>query len=384
MTATNSKIKVMHVISRMNVGGPAVMISDSVRGLDSSLFDQKIFAGECEPEEADYLKTHGKDIDAIMVKGLGRKINLSGDLHALIQLTKAIRQYRPDIIHTHASKAGLLGRIAVILSRCNVISVHTFHGHILFGYFGAIKSHIFTYIERILAGKTDVLIAVGQKVSEDLLAAKIGRVEQYRVIHPGVVEPNIYSMKFAHEQLHLDIPKGNLVCGYFGRVTNIKRPDRFLEVVQKSSQKSLPISFFIAGEGDLSQFVKKQINDLELPVRWLGWQTDVGIVMSALDILVICSDNEGLPLSAIEAGYNSKLVIGTNVGSIPEVVIDEVTGFITEKDGDQMVQILENIANNEFDLREMGDAAKKRIENNFSLSNYLDKISRLYTELTSP
>jgi glycosyltransferase involved in cell wall biosynthesis len=157
-----------------------------------------------------------------------------------------------------------------------------------------------------------------------------------------------------------------------------------LEVVQKSSQKSLPISFFIAGEGDLSQFVKKQINDLELPVRWLGWQTDVGIVMSALDILVICSDNEGLPLSAIEAGYNSKLVIGTNVGSIPEVVIDEVTGFITEKDGDQMVQILENIANNEFDLREMGDAAKKRIENNFSLSNYLDKISRLYTELTSP
>lgn len=384
MTAKNSKIKIMHVISRMNVGGPAVMISDSVRGLDSDLFEQKIYAGECEPGEADYLQTHGQDIKAIIVKGLGRKINIKGDLPALFALIKAIRQEKPDIVHTHASKAGLLGRTAAILSMSNVKLVHTYHGHILFGYFGKMKSHFFVWLERILAKRTDVLISVGIKVSSDLLAAKIGTLEKYTVVYPGVVQPNQYTKKFAQEQLHLDFPQGNLVCAYFGRVTNIKRPDRFLEIALKASQKSLPISFFIAGEGNLSQEIKSQIKELDLPIKWLGWQTDVGLVMSALDVLVICSDNEGLPLSAIEAGYNSKVVIGTAVGSMSEIIIDKVSGFITEKNTTNMVETLEFILSNDSILQEIGDFARKKVEKDFSLSNYLFQISRIYTNLVGP
>ncbi|ASY20500.1 glycosyltransferase [Candidatus Planktophila vernalis] len=381
MTASNSKIKIMHVISRMNVGGPAVMISNSIQMLDSDMFEQKVFAGECESGEADYLQTHGQEIDVTMVKGLGRKINLRGDLYALISLTNAIKRDRPDIIHTHASKAGLLGRTAAVLSRHNVHLVHTFHGHILFGYFNKLKTTIFVCIERILAKKTDVLIAVGHKVAADLLAAKIGRPDKYVVVHPGVIQPKEYLKNFAHEQLGLDFPESNLVCGFFGRVTGIKRPDRFLELVQKSSQRSLPISFFIAGEGDLSQSIRSQINDLNLPVKWLGWQADVGLVMSALDVLVICSDNEGLPLSAIEAGYMSKLVIGTNVGSISEVISDEITGFITERESNEVVEILELLLRNQSMLKEMGISAKEKIENQFGLSKYLAEMSRLYISL---
>lgn len=359
------------------------MISDSVRGLDSGLFEQKIYTGECENGEADYLQTHGQDLEAIIVTGLGRKINLKGDVSALFALIKAIRQEKPDIIHTHASKAGLLGRTAAILSVRKVKLVHTYHGHILFGYFGRIKSLVFVFIERLLAKKTNVLIAVGHKVSTDLLAAKIGTVAKYAVIYPGVVQPTAYSMKFAQEKLDLNIPEGNLVCAYFGRVTNIKRPDRFLEIVQLSLEKSLTVSFFIAGEGDLSQTIKDQINEIGLPIKWLGWQTDVGMIMSALDILVICSDNEGLPLSAIEAGYMSKIVVGTNVGSIPEIVSDKVTGFITEKNSFEVVDVLDLLIKNPLMREEMGAAAKRKIENNFTLSKSLSEISRLYIDLSA-
>ena len=384
MTSSNSKIKVMHVISRMNVGGPAVMISNSIRMLDSDVFEQKIFSGECEPGEADYLQTHGHDINATIIKGLGRKIDLKADLFALNSLVKAIKRERPDIIHTHASKAGLLGRTAAIISRCDVKLVHTFHGHILFGYFGRVKSLIFVYIERVLARKTDVLIAVGHKVASDLLAAKVGRLDKFVVIYPGVVEPSGYSSKFAREQLSITVPEGNFVCGFFGRITSIKRPDRFLEVVLESSQKSLPITFFIAGEGDLSQSIKSQIDALGLSVNWLGWQTDVGLVMSALDFLLICSDNEGLPLSAIEAGYMSKVVISTDVGSVAEVITHKVTGFVTKKDSDEMVMVLEQLLENHSMLEEIGAAAKLKIGNQFSLSNSLGEISRLYVDLVSP
>jgi glycosyltransferase involved in cell wall biosynthesis len=381
MTSSNSKVKVMHVISRMNVGGPAVMISNSIRMLDSDMFEQKVFTGECEPGEADYLQTNGHDINVTMVKGLGRKIDLRGDLYALISLVKAIKRDQPDIIHTHASKAGLLGRTAAILSRSNVKLVHTFHGHILFGYFGKIKSLIFVCIERVLARKTDVLIAVGNKVAIDLLAAKVGRVEKFVVIYPGVVEPTEYSSKFAREQLSISVPEGNFVCGFFGRITSIKRPDRFLEVVLKATEKSLPVTFFIAGEGDLSQSIKNQIDALGLSINWLGWQTDVGLVMSALDFLLICSDNEGLPLSAIEAGYMSKVVISTDVGSVSEVVTNEVTGFITEKNSDEIIAVLEQLLENHSKQKEFGAAARIKIENQFSLSNSLEKISRLYLDL---
>lgn len=384
MTANDSKIKIMHVISRMNVGGPAVMIVDSIRMLDAHKFEQKLFAGECEPGEADYLQTQAQDIDAIFVKGLGRKIDIKGDLQALVSIMREIKKYKPDIIHTHASKAGLLGRAAAILARSDVKLVHTFHGHILSGYFGRFKSHVFIFIERILARYSDVLIAVGKKVKMDLLAAKIGQHEQFVVIYPGVKPPKQYTKQFAREKLGLDYPEGQLVCAFFGRITNIKRPDRFLEVVRISQENSFPISFFIAGEGDLSNAMKDEIDVSNLPIKWLGWQNDVGLVISALDFLLICSDNEGLPLSAIEAGYLSKVVISTDVGSIAEVISDGVTGFITEKDSNDIIKSIEYLLKVNSNFEKIGAAAKNKIEKEFTLTIFLDEISRLYTRVAPP
>jgi len=378
MTANDSKIKIMHVISRMNVGGPAVMIVDSIRMLDARKFEQKLFTGECEPGEADYLQTQAQDIDAIYVKGLGRKINIKGDLNALVSLKREIKKYQPDIIHTHASKAGLLGRTAAILARSNVKLVHTFHGHILSGYFGKYKTQVFVVLERILAKKTDVLVTVGLKVRDDLLVAKIGVFKKYKVIYPGVKVPEKFSKEIARELLKIDVPEGNIVCAFFGRVTKIKRPDRFLEVVRESQQKSLPVSFFMAGDGDQSNLTRLSIEKSNLDVRWLGWQGNVGLVLSAADVLIITSDNEGLPLSAIEAGMTSLPVISTNVGSIKEIIVEGKTGFITERRVDDIVAKLKTLTEDLTLIPTLGKSAQMRVQSHFSSEQYITSLENLY------
>lgn len=378
MTLNDSKIKIMHVISRMNVGGPAVMIVDSMDMLNVNKFQQKLFTGECEPGEADYLGAQTQDIDAVFVKGLGRKINVKDDLHALISLMKEIKKYQPDIIHTHASKAGLLGRTAAILSRSDVKLVHTFHGHILSGYFGKYKTQVFVVLERFLARKTDVLVTVGVKVREDLLEAGIGASKQYKVIYPGVKVPEIFPKKFAREMLEIEVPEGNIVIIYFGRVTQIKRPDRFLEVVQESQLISLPITFVMAGDGDQSEKTRLNIEKLNLDVRWLGWQGNIGLVLSAADVLLITSDNEGLPLSAIEAGMCALPVISTNVGSINEIIVDGETGFVTKQSHKDIVDKLQALTQDTSRIPILGKSAQIRIHANFSSEQYIASLEKLY------
>ena len=381
MTAIHSQIKIMHVISRMNVGGPAVMISESIRMLDSNRFEQKLYTGDCEPWEADYLGTHAQDINSIRVRGLGRKVNFAGDMTALIILYRAIKEYQPDIVHTHASKAGVLGRLAAILSRQNCKLVHTFHGHILFGYFGKSKTKIFATIEKVLAKKTDVLVAVGMKVRDDLLKAKIGVLKQYLVIYPGVKKPQSYNKELARQLLGIEVPDRNLVCAYFGRLTQIKRPDRFLSVAKECQELSLPISFFMAGDGDETGNTRKAIEKYGLNVTLLGWQEDVGLVLSAADILLITSDNEGLPLSAIEAGMVSLPVISTDVGSIREIVVDGETGFIAERNYLDIVSKMLILIENFSLTSTLGESAHTRTQSMFSSEQYIRSLEKLYQSM---
>ena len=381
MTPSTSKIRIMHIISRMNVGGPAVMISESLRLLDPVKFEQRLYAGACDESEANYIETQAPDILAIKVKGLGRKLNFYEDFTALVILISEIKCFRPNIIHTHTSKAGLLGRVAKIVSRHNCKLIHTYHGHILFGYFGKLKTKVFIRLERILAKKTDVLISVGIKVRDELLNARIGNLEQYTVIYPGVEPPIFFPKDSARDQLGLDFPEGNLVCAFFGRITNIKRPDRFLDVVQECKSRTLAVSFFIAGDGDLSQLINANIKLRALPVQMLGWQSNVGKVLSAADVLIISSDNEGLPLSAIEAGMLSIPVISTNVGSIQEVIINNKTGIITGKSVPEIADALARLASNPYLRKEMGRQSQNLMQKNFSCVQYINKLENLYSDL---
>ena len=150
-------IRVMRIIARMNVGGPAVQVSGLMRGLNSNEFDHRLYTGFCATDEADYLDSVATDVSAMRIEGLGRRVNLGGDIRAFLSLVKAIREFKPHIIHTHTAKAGFLGRVASLISLQKTVRVHTFHGHLLSGYFGSFKRILVIIAEKSLAFVTHQL-----------------------------------------------------------------------------------------------------------------------------------------------------------------------------------------------------------------------------------
>ena len=353
----------MRVIARMNVGGPAVQVSGLMRGFNSIDFDQRLFTGFCASDEADYIDTIATDIKALRIDGFGRRVNLGGDLHALFSLVKEIRKFKPHVIHTHTAKAGFLGRIASIVSLHRSIRVHTFHGHLLNGYFGRFKRFLVIMVEKLLALFTHQLLAVGDKVRKDLLAAGVGNPKKFGLMPPGLQISQLLNKKDAQEKYSLS--RQTLNCAYIGRVTKIKRPDRFLDVVKELKRRGVGIEFFMAGDGDLLGYCRARIAREDLPVKILGWQSNIELVLSAADFVVLTSDNEGTPLSLIQAGMAGLPVVSTRVGSVPEVVLDGTTGIVTSVDVKSIADALEKLASSDELRARMGAAAKE-----FTFANY--------------
>ena len=163
-------LRVMHVIARMNVGGPAVLVADLMRSVDSGKFEQVLVTGYCDENESDYLDEVATDIAAIRIVGLGRSVSVIKDLLAFTGLIREIKRFDPDVIHTHTAKAGVLGRIAGLIARPSAKRVHTYHGHLLHGYFGAGKTRVVVLIEKILSWISNGLISIGTNVMNDLLS----------------------------------------------------------------------------------------------------------------------------------------------------------------------------------------------------------------------
>jgi glycosyltransferase involved in cell wall biosynthesis len=376
---TRGPIRVMRLIARMNVGGPAVQVSGLMRGFNSSEFDHRLYTGFCAADEADYLDSIATDVKAIRIEGLGRRISFGGDIKAFISLVKIIRDFKPHVIHTHTAKAGFLGRIASFVSLQKSIRVHTYHGHLLNGYFGSFKRLLVIITERFLATITSQLLAVGDKVREDLLKEGIGKREKFGVMPPGL-EIGILPLKAESKALY-SLNSDRLQCAFIGRVTQIKRPDRFLDVVSEIKEREVDLDFFIVGDGELLETCRKRIATEELPVSVLGWQSNIERVLSAADIVVLTSDNEGTPLCLIQAGMAGLPVVTTNVGSVPEVVLDNVTGIITELDVQQIVDALENLANNHALRTQLGNSAQEFTLANFGVRRLVHDHEKLYKGL---
>jgi glycosyltransferase involved in cell wall biosynthesis len=375
------RIRVMRVIARMNMGGPAVQVSGLMRGLNASLFDHRLYTGFCAANEADYLDVVATDVYAVRIEGLGRRVNLVGDLRAFFSLVKAIRDFKPDVIHTHTAKAGFLGRIASIVSLHPSIRVHTFHGHLLNGYFGTFKTSLVILAEKILGNFTDYLLAVGNKVRQDLQAAGIGYSKNFELMPPGL-EINLLPRKKDAQAIY-GLPSHMLQCAYIGRVTQIKRPDRFLDVVAEVKKRRIEIEFLMAGDGELLETCRERIAAEELPVKVLGWQSDMGRVLAASDIVILTSDNEGTPLSLIQAGMAALPVVTTNVGSISEIVMDGVTGIVTNVNVMEMADALEKLAENVGLRSRMGSAAQEYTTANFGVNRLVHDHEELYKRIIS-
>jgi glycosyltransferase involved in cell wall biosynthesis len=376
-----SPIRVMRIIARMNVGGPAVQVSGLMRSFNSNEFEHRLYTGFCATNEADYLDSVATDIKAIRIDGLGRRVSLRGDIRAFLSLVKAIREFNPHIIHTHTAKAGFLGRLASLVSLQKSVRVHTFHGHLLNGYFGSFKRTLIVIAEKSLALITQQLLAVGDKVRQDLLEVGVGSKRKFGLMPPGLAIGNLPAKKDALTFFGLNNER--LQCAFIGRVTQIKRPDRFLDVVSEIKKRDISLDFFIAGDGELLEACRERIIAEDLPVKVLGWQSNIEKVLSAADIVVLTSDNEGTPLSLIQAGMAKIPVVSTNVGSVPEVVLDNATGLITSLDVMEIADALEKLVSNKALRSQLGIEAQEFTLANFGVQRLVRDHELLYKKLLS-
>ena len=350
------KVRVLRIIARMNVGGPAVQVSGLMRGFDQQLFEQALLTGYCAADEADYLEKVATDVMAIRIDGLGRSIKPRADLTALFAIVKEIRCFRPDVIHTHTAKAGVVGRIASILSGQKSIRIHTFHGHLLQGYFGPGKTKLVILVEKFLAHFTHQLLAVGKQVQDDLIAAGIGNSNKFAVMPPGLQLTKVPSRHDA--RIKLGMGQNEIYCAFIGRITQIKRPDRFLDVLAKVKADGINVKFIVAGAGEQLKYCQDRVTNENLPVTFLGWREDIEVVLAASDFVILTSDNEGTPLSLIQAGMVGIPVVATNVGSTNEIVVNGKTGFLTDLSVGELASAVTKLAENS-DLRaQMGAAGQ--------------------------
>jgi glycosyltransferase involved in cell wall biosynthesis len=376
---SDKRIKVMRIIARMNVGGPAVQVSGLMRGLSTTDFDHRLYTGYCADDEADYIKEQAPDVHAIQLDGLGRRVNLRADFFIFFNLIREIRSFKPDVIHTHTAKAGVIGRLASLFSLHSSVRVHTFHGHLLSGYFTPFMTRLVVLIERILALKTHILVSVGEKVRDELLAKKIGTFLKYRTFPPGLVLKPLAARDDALASLGLE--SGFIYVSFIGRITQIKRFDRFLEMVELVSRKNKNVRFLVAGGGDLLKTCQKAAIEKSLHINFLGWRSDIEDILSASDIVVLTSDNEGTPLSLIQAGLAGKPTVSTNVGSVKEIVLDGKSGLITELTPESLAVAVNSLAVDGAKRESFGSAASVHTHANYGVDRLVKNHAELYKAL---
>ena len=374
----SEKIRILRIISRMNVGGPAWQASVLTVGLNNDQFETRLICGEVDESELDFLELRNIVVPLKKLPTLGKPLNFWNDWLTFKELRKEIRDFRPHVVHTHTAKAGFLGRSAAFLEKVPIV-VHTFHGHLLHGYFSSFKTWLFTITERFLARLSTALVSVGERVRNDLVNAKIGRLEQYVVVPPGVKLGAIPEQDRARKQL--DISLETPVVLFVGRLTSVKRPDRLINSMFLLLESVPNAVLIIAGEGDLSLHTRELAKNLGDSVRFLGWQDDVERLYAAADIVVLCSDNEGMPVTLIEAASAGLPAVATDVGSTREVVAHQKTGLLVGKSDTALAEGVRILLEDRDLLKSMGFAAKVRAEKHFGIEKLIFGYSELYKSL---
>ncbi|MGH2787977.1 MAG: glycosyltransferase [Actinomycetota bacterium] len=372
------KIRVLRIIARMNVGGPALQVTVLAEGLNPSRFESRVLVGNVGKGEGDYVDLRAPKAPVRRVPGLGRAVNFLGDVRAFATIVGEIRRFRPHIVHTHTAKAGALGRVAAILTRVPA-TVHTFHGHLLRGYFSPMLTRCVVHSERALARGTTRLVAVGRQVRDELLGAGIGSRDQYAVVPPGVgLRP---TPERGSARALLDLPPDCPVVAYVARLAAVKRPDRFIDVAKRLAAYRPNSIFLVAGAGELLDDMRARARPLDSRIRFLGWRSDVENVYAASDVVVLTSDNEGMPVSLIEAAVAGRPAVSVRAGSAPEVVVDGVTGVITDASADDIAGAVEMLLSDRDLSNRMGAAAAERARREFSATRLVADTERLYEEI---
>jgi glycosyltransferase involved in cell wall biosynthesis len=379
-------VRILRVIARLNIGGPAVHVLHLHHHLPASRYESRVVAGIEESSEGNYLEMYGGARGGIVVvPSLGREIRPWRDFQALGSLMNEIRRFRPDIVETHTAKAGVIGRVAAALCRVPVV-IHVYHGHVLHGYFSPAPTRFFVEIERRLAGRSSCLLAVSEQVRSDLLALRIGSKNRFEVMRVGLDLERVRSVETRRGELRSELGLGPVpLIGIVARLAPVKAHDVFLRAASRLKDRMPEAHFLVVGDGELRASLETLASDVGLGgrLRFLGWRSDVERIYADLDLVVLSSRNEGSPVALIEAMASGRNVVATAVGGVPDVVRHRETGLLVEPDNPEVLaQAMEELLRADpAERAAMARAAREDAFERFGLARLLADVDRLYTEL---
>jgi glycosyltransferase involved in cell wall biosynthesis len=382
-------VRVLRVIARLNMGGPALHVAYLTHGLRERGYDTTLVAGSlARGEDSMEFVARELGIEATHLPELRRDIAPIRDLQATVRLARLIRRLRPDILHTHTAKAGAVGRAAALLvgdARPPIV-VHTFHGHVLRGYFGPRLSYGFRLLERWLAKRTDALVAVSPEVRDELVRLGVAPAEKFTVIRVGI-ELGVRVADLdgrAETRRLLGIADGSFTVGWVGRMTGVKRTSDVLLAFKRLRERGVDAVLCMIGDGPERGRLERRAHELGIMKRtlFLGYQEHVAPYYAALDAMILPSGNEGTPVSAIEALAAGRPVVATRVGGLPDVVREGKDGFLVSPGAvDELADRLERLAADEGLRRRMGEAGRERVLPRYSVERLIDDVDALYRSL---
>ncbi len=371
------------------MGGPALHVSYLTKGLARRGYDTTLVAGRlAQGEDSMSFVADDLGVEVVPLGELHRDVSALYDPFAVLRLVHEIRRTRPHILHTHTAKAGAVGRTAALLAggaRPPVV-VHTFHGHVLKGYFDPFRTQIFRETERALARSTTRLIAVGPQVRDDLVELGVAPAEKFSVIRLGVdLEARVVTQDRRAEYRRLfGIPADRFVVGWIGRMTAIKRVPDILTSFKLLLDRGIEATLCLVGDGPDRRPAELQARRLGIArnVVSLGYQRDVSPYYALFDAFVLPSANEGTPVVAIEALAAERPVVATRVGGVPDVVTEGESGYLVDVgDVDAIAGALERLARDPELSRRLGERGRELVVPRYRVERLVDDVDALYREL---
>lgn len=374
------KTNILYVITKLELGGAQKQLLSLISCLDKDKFRIFLFTAKEGLLLPEALCINGLAIKES--KWLERSINPFKDIFALIEIFLFIKENNIEFVHTHSSKAGILGRIAANLAKAKVI-IHTVHGWSFNDYQPKIKKLCFIWLERLTARFTDKLIVVSGYDLQTGINNHIGREDKYKIVRYGI-DHSEFNLTAQDLRKKLGIKSNDLVVGMIACFKPQKSPQDFIRLAFLVNKKLPGVKFILAGDGILRKEIERLIVEAKLRQQFflMGWRRDIPRILSIMDIFVLTSLWEGLPISVLEAMVSSKPVISTDTGGVREVVFEARTGFLVpQRDMRTMSERVISLLKNEALRKKIGIAAKASLGDNYSLANMARNTENLYNDL---
>lgn len=377
-----TRTRVVRIITRLNVGGPAIQALLLTEQLDPARYESHLIAGTPGQREGDMAALRRTTVAPIYVPSLARQISPAGDIATFARLLVLIRRLRPDVVHTHLAKAGFLGRLAARLGGARGV-VHTFHGHVLRGYFGPARSSVFIQLERAMARITDRIVSIGPRQTAELLTLGIAPRAKIVEIPLGLDLAPFLAPSRDGLRAELGLAEGVPLVGIVARLVPIKGVDVFLRAAHRVHRSRPDARFVVIGDGELRAQLERLARDLEMDglVMFLGWRRDLTPIYADLDVVVLTSHNEGTPVTLIEAAAAGRPIVATAVGGVPEVVAEGCGMLVADGDADGVAHAVLTLLDDRDLSGSLAAAAREHVHPRYDRSNLLRSVDVLYRDL---